>query len=80
MLIRPTVLPTPEAAALVAAHRRDKMPGIKAAEREERLDANERLKQSDKIKIAEGGRLGNSAGSTLDHRAGQFFHCTNWMD
>jgi general secretion pathway protein D len=51
VLIRPTVLPTPEAAALVAAHRRDKMPGIKAAEREERLDANERLKQSDKIKL-----------------------------
>ncbi|HEX3797700.1 MAG TPA: secretin N-terminal domain-containing protein [Verrucomicrobiae bacterium] len=51
VLIRPTVLPTPEAAALVAAHRRDKMPGIKAAEREERLDANERLKQSDKLKM-----------------------------
>jgi general secretion pathway protein D len=51
VLIRPTVLPTPEAAALVAAHRRDKMPGIKAAEREERLDENQRIKESDKIKL-----------------------------
>jgi len=51
ILIRPTVLPTPSAAALVAAHERDKLPGIKAAERENRLDENKRLKEADKIVV-----------------------------
>ena len=51
VMIRPTVLPTPESAALVTAHERDKMPGIKAAERENRLEENRRLKESDKIKV-----------------------------
>ena len=36
VLIRPTVLPTPESAALVANHERDKLPGVKAAEAEYR--------------------------------------------
>jgi len=51
ILIRPTVLPTPAAAALVAAHERDKLPAIKASERENRLDENRRLKESDKIQV-----------------------------
>ncbi|MDB6068074.1 MAG: Type and secretion system protein [Pedosphaera sp.] len=51
ILIRPTVLPTPEAAALVATRERGRMPGIKAAEAEEQLDVNKRLKEAEKIKV-----------------------------
>lgn len=51
ILMRPTVLPTPEAAALVAASEKDKMSGVKQAEfeireserkRQEKLDAEMR--------------------------------------
>lgn len=51
VLIRPTVLPTPEQAALVATHERAKLPGVKAAEREIQIDENARLKEADKIKV-----------------------------
>ena len=51
VLIRPTYLPTPESASLFAAHERDRLPGIKAAEKEWRTDENMRLKASDKIKL-----------------------------
>jgi general secretion pathway protein D len=51
VLIRPTYLPTPESAALFANHERDRLPGIKAAEKEWRTDENLRLKESDKIKL-----------------------------
>jgi general secretion pathway protein D len=51
VLIRPTYLPTPESAALFANHERDRLPGIKAAEKEWRTDENLRLKASDKIKL-----------------------------
>jgi general secretion pathway protein D len=51
VLIRPTVLPTPEAAALVATHERARLPGVKAAEAEERRDEIQRLKEADKIKV-----------------------------
>ncbi len=44
VLIRPTVLPTPEAAALEAADQRDKMPGIKRAELETREEERQREK------------------------------------
>ena len=53
MLLRPTVLPTPEAAALVAAAERDKLSGVKQGEfeiremerkRQEQLDAEMRKK------------------------------------
>lgn len=50
-LIRPTVLPTPEAAALVATRERDRMPGVKAAQAEYEIDRNKRLKEADKIKV-----------------------------
>ena len=51
VLIHPTVLPTPEAAALAATHERNLLPGIKAAEAEEQADANKRLKEAEKIKV-----------------------------
>ncbi|HZQ47791.1 MAG TPA: secretin N-terminal domain-containing protein [Verrucomicrobiae bacterium] len=49
VLIHPTVLPTPEAAALVATHERNRMPLIKRAEAEEQSDANRRLRDSQKV-------------------------------
>ncbi len=51
VLIRPTYLPTPESASLFATHERNKLPGIKAFESEERIDENNRLKAADKIKV-----------------------------
>jgi general secretion pathway protein D len=51
VLIRPTVLPTPEAAAQVAKDERDRMPLVKSAMRDYRVDENKRLKEADKIAI-----------------------------
>jgi len=51
VLIRPTYLPTPESASLFAAQERNKLPGIKAAEKDWRNDENARLKEADKIKL-----------------------------
>ena len=51
VLIRPTVLPTPESAAMVATHERARLPGVKSAEREIQLDENQRLRDSDRIKV-----------------------------
>ena len=51
VLIRPTVLPNPEDAALAAAHERDRMPGVKAAQKEYQIDENRRLKEADKIRV-----------------------------
>ena len=51
VLLRPTYLPTPESAALFAEQERNKMPGIKAAEKEWRTDAKARQKAADRIKL-----------------------------
>ncbi len=51
VLIHPTVLPTPEAAALVATHERSRLPLVKRAEAEEQVDANQRLKDSQSVKV-----------------------------
>ncbi len=48
VLIRPTVLPTPEAAALTAASERDKLPSIKRAERDEQEFYNHQLERERK--------------------------------
>ena len=48
VLIRPTVLPTPEIAALTAVAEKNKMPGVREAEKELRADEIQRLKQADK--------------------------------
>jgi general secretion pathway protein D len=48
VLMRPTVLPTPEIAALTATAEKNRMPGVRAAEQELRNDAIQRLKQADK--------------------------------
>ena len=45
VLIRPTVLPTPEVAALTARSEKDKMPGVKRAETEIQTEEANRLKQ-----------------------------------
>lgn len=51
ILIRPTVLYTPEQAALVATHERNKLPNVKAAFAEDQADENRQLKAADKIKV-----------------------------
>ena len=48
VLMRPTVLPTPEAAALQATIEQDKLPGVKKAEAEYKADELRRLKKSEK--------------------------------
>ena len=53
VLIRPTVLPTPEIAALAATAEKNRMPGVRATERELREDENRRLKQADKAEKAD---------------------------
>jgi type II secretory pathway component GspD/PulD (secretin) len=45
VLIRPTVLPTPEIAALTARAEENKMPGVLATEKEIRNEEVQRLKQ-----------------------------------
>jgi general secretion pathway protein D len=47
-LIRPTVLPTPEIAALAATAEKNKMPGVRGMEKEVREDEQRRIKQADK--------------------------------
>ena len=47
MLIRPTVLPTPEIAALAATAEKNKMPGVRATEREIHAEEMQRLKETD---------------------------------
>jgi general secretion pathway protein D len=47
VLIRPTVLPTPEVAALATRAEKNKMPGVRDAENEIQKDESERLKSLD---------------------------------
>jgi hypothetical protein len=47
VLIRPTVLPTPEAAAAVAAVERRNLPGVRRAEAEIHSEEAARLKQAE---------------------------------
>jgi general secretion pathway protein D len=46
VLIRPTVLPTPEIAALTATAEKNKMPGVRATEKELRDEEVDRLKKA----------------------------------
>jgi len=46
VLIRPTVLPTPEIAALTATAEKNKMPAVKTTEKEIRAEEAERLRQA----------------------------------
>lgn len=48
VLLRPTVLPTPEVAALTAKAEKNKLPGIKRAEKEIEREENLRLKKVDR--------------------------------
>jgi len=48
VLIRPTVLPTPEVAALTARAEKDKMPGVRRTESEIQIEEANRLKQLEK--------------------------------
>ena len=52
VLIRPTVLPTPEIAALAATAEKNRMPGVRAAERELRDDYTQRLKKANEADAA----------------------------
>jgi general secretion pathway protein D len=49
VLIRPTVLPTPEIAALAATAEKNKMPGVREVEKEVQADERKRLKKADKM-------------------------------
>jgi general secretion pathway protein D len=49
VLIRPTVLPTPEIAALTATAEKNKMPGVRGFEKEGQADETRRLKEADKV-------------------------------
>jgi general secretion pathway protein D len=48
VMMRPTVLPTPEIAAAVANTERNNLPGIRRAEIENRADETKRLKQAER--------------------------------
>src|SRR5581483_11032950 len=48
VLLRPTVLPTPEAAAMVANTERRNLPGVRRAEAEMQAEEAQRLKDADK--------------------------------
>src|SRR6267142_263405 len=50
VLIRPTVLPTPEVAALTAKAEKDRMPGVRQAEKEIQDEEARRIRQADKLK------------------------------
>ena len=50
VLIRPTVLPTPEVAALAASAEKDKMPAVRRADVDIREEEAKRLKKSEKYK------------------------------
>jgi general secretion pathway protein D len=53
VLIRPTVLPTPEVAALAAKSEKDKMPGVRRAERELMEDEAARMRAEEKREAQE---------------------------
>jgi general secretion pathway protein D len=48
VLIRPTVLPTPEVAALTATSEKNKMPGVRTFEREDQVEAAKELRRVNK--------------------------------
>jgi general secretion pathway protein D len=56
MLIRPTVLPTPEVAAVVATQERNKLSGVKQAELEMRKDETERNLKIEREMAAEAAK------------------------
>ena len=47
-LIRPTVLPTPEVAALAATAEKNKMPGVRGMEKEVHDEEQRRIRETDK--------------------------------
>jgi type II secretory pathway component GspD/PulD (secretin) len=49
VLIRPTVLPTPEVAALAAQGEKQKMPGVRRAEIEAQAEEDARLLEQEKF-------------------------------
>jgi general secretion pathway protein D len=55
VMMRPTVLPTPESAAIAAAHERDILPGVKAAEAEIQQERVKRMKDAQGIKVPDEG-------------------------
>ena len=58
VLIRPTVLPTPEIAALTATAEKNKMPGVRETEKELRADEMRRLKAADEADRTNPAQLG----------------------
>jgi general secretion pathway protein D len=60
VLIRPTVLPTPEIAALAATAEKNRMPGVRAAEKELREDYKQMLKKANKEDAADAANSSKS--------------------
>ena len=63
VLIRPTVLPNPEISALTATAEKNKMPGIRATERELRGEQTQRIKKADEADKADKGNPFQPAGT-----------------
>ncbi len=61
VLIRPTVLPTPEIAALTASAEKNKMPEVRRLEKEIRADETQRLKQANEAEQTESLPAGREA-------------------
>lgn len=61
VLIRPTVLPTPEIAALTAKSEKEKMPGVRSTERELEQDEIRRQKALDREEAADRAKAKPSA-------------------
>src|SRR5262249_42614702 len=51
VLIRPTVLPTPEIAALAASAEKKRLPGVRAAEHEITAEESKRVQEQEKIEM-----------------------------
>jgi general secretion pathway protein D len=67
VLIRPTVLPTPEAAAAVANVERKKLPGVRAAENDIHEQEAIRLKQAEEDEKRMDAVHTNHPSTTIDY-------------
>ncbi|MPN28080.1 hypothetical protein SDC9_175519 [bioreactor metagenome] len=70
VLIRPTVLPTPEIAALTAKAEKEKMPGVRNAEHELEQDEIRRQKAQEREEAAERAKSKPAAEKTKAKPAG----------
>jgi Flp pilus assembly secretin CpaC len=78
MLMRPTVLPTPEVAAIVATEERDKLSGVKEAEWEIRQEEKYRNREIErKLGIEKAKEAERDAKEARKHKPGEVDPSTN---